>query len=447
MTDLQTIVSVAVFSCVILSIALNIFDIALAGMLGVSTLLIFGIITQEDILNIVRTSGATFALLFGGMVVARSLTPTGIFDQVAVRFLRATRGSGRRYLLGLFVLTVPLCMFLPNATTVMLLAPVIIYTARALKIDIAASLIITAIISNSAGLLTLVGDPATFLVASSIGMTFIEYLKRVSIGGLMTLIVLIPLLPWLMKDIWQVNTTLPDDLQPQPLQKPHMAILSLSVLGVMVFLFLFGENMRIPIVPAAAAIIACSLALLVIHATLVEPVGHVLRDVDWKTLIFLACMFILVEAFTKTGFLDILSGKLYVWFGANILPLALVLTGMVGAASSVLANIPIVAAMTTVLKGYCVAAELVPEEALGSLFTDWPLHTLPLFVAMMFGGTLGGNSTLIGASANVVVAGISGANGKLITFKMFLRYGLPFSVCQLTIAMIYVGILYFVIGK
>jgi len=447
MTDLQSILSVAVFFCVILSIALNIFDIALAGMLGVSTLLIFGIITQEDILNIVRTSGATFALLFGGMVVARSLTPTGIFEWVGIHFLRATRGSGRRFLLGLFVLIVPLCMFLPNATTVMLLAPVIIRTARVLKIDIAAPLIITAIISNSAGLLTLVGDPATFLVASSIGMTFIEYLKRVSIGGLMTLIVLIPLLPWVMKDIWQVKTTLPDDLQPQPLQKPRMAILSLSVLGIMVLLFLFGENMRTPIVPAAAAIIACSLALLVIHATLVEPVGDVLRDVDWKTLIFLACMFILVEAFTKTGFLDILGGKLYVWFGASILPLALVLVAIVGMASSVLANIPIVAAMTTMLKGYCVAAELVPEEALGSLFTDWPLQTLPLFVAMMFGGTLGGNSTLIGASANVVAAGISGGNGKPITFKMFLRYGLPMTICQLIVALIYVGILYFIIGK
>ena len=183
MSELQIIVTFVVFAAVILIIAFNILDIALAGMLGVSALIVFGVLTLDDILNIVRTSGSTMALLFGGMIVARTLRPSGIFDRIGSKFLQVTRGSGKRFLLGLVILVTVPCMFLPNATTVMLLAPVIIRVASELKIDFVGPLVLAAIISNSAGLLTLVGDPATFLVGSSIGMSFTQYLLRVSLGA------------------------------------------------------------------------------------------------------------------------------------------------------------------------------------------------------------------------------------------------------------------------
>jgi Na+/H+ antiporter NhaD/arsenite permease-like protein len=447
MSELQVIVTFVVFAAVILIIAFNILDIALAGMLGVSALIVFGILTLDDILNIVRTSGSTMALLFGGMIVARTLRPSGIFDRIGVQFLLVTRGSGKRFLLGLIMLVTVPCMFLPNATTVMLLAPVIIRVANVLKIDFVGPLVLTAIISNSAGLLTLVGDPATFLVGSSIGMTFTQYLIRVSLGGVMALVVLVPFLPWVMKEVWRVETALPKDLKVEPLQRPWVSAISLGILIIMVLLFLVGDRLPVHIGPAAAAIIACSMSLLVIQGAMVEPIGNVLQDIDWKTLIFLSCMFILVEVFTKTGALRALSGHLYQLFGANLLPISIALIAGVGLASSVLANIPVVAAMILLVKGYLVSAEIVPEEALGVFFTDWPIATLPVFVAMMFGGTLGGNATLIGASANVVSAGISAAHGRPITFAAFLRYGLPITVCQLVVSAIYVWILYVVVRR
>ena len=447
MSELQVVVTFAVFATVILIIAFNILDIALAGMLGVSALIVFGILTLDDILNIVRTSGSTMALLFGGMIVARTLRPSGIFDRIGAQFLLVTRGSGKRFLLGLIILVTVPCMFLPNATTVMLLAPVIIGVANVLKIDFVGPLVLTAIISNSAGLLTLVGDPATFLVGSSIGMTFTQYLIRVSLGGVMALVVLVPFLPWVMKETWRVETVLPKDLTAEPLQRPWVSAISLGILIIMVLLFLVGDRLPVHIGPAAAAIIACSMSLLVIQGAMVEPIGNVLQDIDWKTLIFLSCMFILVEVFTKTGALRALSGHLYQLFGANLLPVSIALIAGVGLASSVLANIPVVAAMILLVKGYLVSAELVPEDALGVFFTDWPLATLPVFVAMMFGGTLGGNATLIGASANVVSAGISAAHGRPITFAAFLRYGLPITICQLVVSALYVWLLYLVVGK
>jgi Na+/H+ antiporter NhaD/arsenite permease-like protein len=446
MSNLQVTLTLLVFAGVILAIAFNLLDMAVAALLGVSVMLLCGVFTRQEFLNAAQTAGGSIALLFGGMVVARTLVPTGIFDLVGNRFLRATGGSGKGFLLGLIVLVAPLCAFLPNATTVILLAPIIIRVATALKVDFVGPLVLTAIISNSAGLLTLVGDPATFLVGSSIGMSFGQYLQRVSIGGLLSVLVLVPLLPLVMRDIWRVQQTLPAELPQHRLERPVFCLLSILVLAVMILLFLFGELLPIQLVPPAVAIVGASLALLIIYGTKVEPVDQVLKDVDWKTLLFLTCLFLMVEAFTRTGILHSLSRNMVAWFGKDLLLVALVMLVGVAASSSVLANIPVVAAMILLVKGYFVAAELVPEMALGPAFTDWPTVTLPVFVAMMFGGTLGGNATLIGASANVVSAGISAAHGRPISFGTFARYGVPLTVCQIILSGVYVLVLQWIMG-
>jgi Na+/H+ antiporter NhaD/arsenite permease-like protein len=442
MSNLQIYITLGVFFVVILAIALNVVDMTVAVLLGASTLMVLGILTQQDILNSLQTSQGMLALLFGGMVVARTLRPTGIFEHVGIRFLRATRGSGKRFLLLLIALVAPICAFLPNATTVILVAPIIIRVAIALDVDIVGPMVLTAIVSNSAGLLTLVGDPATFLVGSAIGMTFTQYLRHVSLGGLLSIVVIIPLLPKVMPEVWNVRRKLPDDLKPEPLARPGLCVAALAVLALMVLLFVFGEELPARVVPPSVAIIGASLALLVIFSAKVEPIEKVLHDVDWKTLLFLLCIFWLVEAVTKTGMIQMMSHNLNAWFGTDLLMVALVMLAGIAVASSLLANTPVVAASLLLIKGYLVAAELVPELALGPTFTDWPGATLPVFIAMMFGATLGGNSTLIGAAANVVSAGICANNGRPVTFMKFLRYGLPITVVQLSVSAVYVWLMY-----
>jgi Na+/H+ antiporter NhaD/arsenite permease-like protein len=443
MTDLQVWVTVVVLASLMVVLIFDWIDMTVAGLLGVSVLIVFGILSQKDILNVVNSGGGVLALLFGGMVVARTLTPTGIFEHVGARFLILTRGSGKRFLLGLILLIAPVCAFLPNATVVILLAPVIIGVAGALDVDFVAPMILAAIISNSAGLLTLVGDPATFLVGSSMAMTFNDYLKRVSLGGLLTLLALIPLLPVLTRDIWKVNRTIPTNVTVPPLKEPLLGMLALLLLGAMMLLFLFGEILPVKIVPPAVAIVVGSVALLIVYASKIEPVQKVVADIDWKTLIFIACMFVLVEALVKAGFMQTLSADIFTRFGSDRLAVALALLFGIGMVSSLLANIPVVAASILMVKGYLVIAYFVPEEALGAGFTDWPLTTLPVFAAMMLGGTLGGNATLIGASANIVSGGICAAHGKRISFMTFLRYGLPATLTQLTVAAIYVWALHY----
>lgn len=161
---------------------------------------------------------------------------------------------------------------------------------------------------------------------------------------------------------------------------------------------------------------------------------------------FLGAIFTLVQAFVKTDLLQGLSIQLYHGFGADLIPVALLSMAGIGVLSSLLANIPVVAAALVMITGYLVAAGAAPEIALATGFTDWPDATLPVFVAMMFGGTLGGNATLIGASANVVAVGICVANGKRVTFMQFLRIGLPIAVVQLSVGAIYVWVLAAILG-
>ncbi|MFZ1574903.1 MAG: SLC13 family permease [Chromatiaceae bacterium] len=438
MADLDIIIIVSIFAGVILLIALDLMDMAVAALLGVCALLALGLLDGQDLLAAASTAGGPIALLFGGMVVAHVLGRTGVFDRIGAVFLRATGGSGKRFLLLLVLLVAPVCAFLPNATTVILVAPIIIRVARALKVDIGGPMILAAIVSNSAGMLTLVGDPATFLVGSAIGLSFAHYLQQVSLGGLLALLAILPMLPRLMPETWRLRVDLPASVPLPPIQRWGFVALALAVLAVMVFLFLFGEALPTQILPPAVAIIGATLALLLVYSARVEPVDETLRDVDWKTLVFLAAIFVLVQAFTKTGLLQGLSLQLHAWFGAELTLVALLLLAGIGLLSSLLANIPVVAAALIMTKGYLVAAEAVPDVALAAGFMDWPAATLPVFIAMMFGATLGGNATMIGASANIVSVGICATQGERVTFGRFMRYGVPITLVQLAIGALYV---------
>ena len=438
MSDLQIYLTLAVFGAVILAIAFDVIDMAVAALLGVCVLVALDVLREPDIMEALRTAGGPLALLFGGMVVARVLGKTGIFERVEAIYLRATHGSGKRYLILLVLLVAPICAFLPNATTVILLAPVIIGVARALKVSFVGPMVIAAIVSNSAGMLTLVGDPATFLVGSSIGMTFGQYLQKVSLAGLLAVAVIFPFLPRLLPEVWNARAEVTRTAALPPVERPAFVAFALVILAVMVALFLAGEALPTKIVPPAVAIIAATLALLVVYGARVEPVDNVIRDIDWKTLVFLGAIFCLVQAFTKTGLLQGLSLQLHAWFGLEFTRVALVLLAGVGILSSLLANIPVVAASLVMTKGYLVAAEAVPEAALMAGFTSWPAETVPVFIAMMFGATLGGNATLIGASANIVSVGICASQGERVTFVRFMRYGLPITIAQLGVSALYV---------
>ncbi|MBG1243461.1 ArsB/NhaD family transporter [Nostoc sp. NZL] len=439
MENWQAILSVITFISVIVLVMTEWVHLTIAALLGALLLVFTNVMTLEEAVGYIGNSHGTLGLFFGVMVLVRAFEPTKIFDYLATQIVLIAKGQGKRLLLGIVAIVTPICAVLPNATTVMLLAPLIPPMAQEVGINFVPLLILMVFVANSAGLLTLVGDPATFIVGDAVNISFTDYLLKLSLGGVIAIVIVIATLPFLFRKIW--NTQL-DNLE----ELPHPQInhpRALSVGAVIVFFvllfFVIGESLPVPISPAAAALLGAALALLLSHHSKIDSVNNILRDVDWSTLIFFMSIFVLIGGLEKTGVINGLSGVLAAILGKNIVLGSLFLLFFVGILSSVVPNIPLVVGMVPLLKQYIVTVGLAPAEVLAQDFQgQFPPEVLPLFYAMMFGATLGGNGTLVGASSNIVAAGISEQHGRRISFKTFLHYGIPVMVLQLVASALYV---------
>ncbi|HEY9619681.1 MAG TPA: SLC13 family permease [Crinalium sp.] len=448
MENWQAITALVTFATVIGMIMTEWLHLTIAAMLGALLLIFLNILTLDEAIAYISKSHATLGLFFGVMVMVRAFEPTKIFEYLATQIVLLAKGQGKRLLLGVVAITTPICAVLPNATTVMLLAPLIPPMAQELGINFVPLLILMVFVANSAGLLTLVGDPATFIVGDAINISFTDYLGRLSLGGAIAIIVIVCMLPILFPKIWRTQL---DNLNQLPLPKinhPRTLALGGVIVALVLVFFVIGEMLPTPISPATVALFGAALCLLLTHHSKIDSVHNILRDVDWSTLIFFMSTFVLIGGLEKTGVIRAASGVLAFILGKNIIIGALALLFLVGLLSSVVPNIPLVVAMVPLLKQYVVNVGLAPAEVLSADFTgQFPAETLPLFYAMMYGATLGGNGTLVGASSNIVAAGIAEQHGKRISFKRFLRYSIPVTLAQLVTVSIYVAIRFLIMNR
>lgn len=445
MENWQAILSVIIFFSVIFLIMTEWVHLTIAAFLGALLLVFTNIMSLEEAVSYIGVSHGTLGLFFGVMVLVRAFKPTQIFDYLATQIVILAKGSGKRLLLGIVALVTPICAFLPNATTVMLLAPLIPTMAQDIGINFVPLLILMVFVANSAGLLTLVGDPATFIVGDAVNISFTDYLKQLSLGGVIAIVMVMVTLPILFRKIWKTQIDNLEEIPHPQINHPRTLIVGALIMAFMLTFFVIGESLPIKISPAAVALLAAALALFLAHHSGIDSVNNILRDVDWSTLIFFMSTFVLIGGLDKTGVIKNLSGILAVILGKNILIGSLFLLFLVGLLSSVVPNIPLVVAMVPLLKQYIVNVGLAPTEVLAADYQgQFPPEVLPLFYAMMFGATLGGNGTLVGASSNIVAAGIAEQHGKRISFKTFLYYGLPIMFLQLVASALYVLIRFFI---
>jgi Na+/H+ antiporter NhaD/arsenite permease-like protein len=435
----QAIVAAATFLGVILLVMTEWVHLTIAAFLGALLLVFSRVMTLEEAIGYIGNSYGTLALFFGVMVLVRAFEPTSIFEYLATQIVLLAKGEGKRLLWGIVAITTPICAMLPNATTVMLLAPLIPPMAQEIGVDFVPLLILMVFVANSAGLLTIVGDPATYIVGDAINISFVDYLWRLSLGGVVAIVTILLMLPYLFPKIWSMKLANLDQLPHPEINHPRVLALGSIIIAFVLTFFVIGESLPVPIAPAAVALMGAALAMLLAHQSKIDTVNHILRDVDWSTLLFFMCIFVLIGGLNKTGVIAGMSGFLAIVLGGNILLGSLVLLFFVGLLSSVVPNIPLVVAMVPLLKQYLVNVGLVGAEVLDGKFEgQLPPEVLPLFYAMMFGATLGGNGTLVGASSNIVAAGIAEQHGGRIEFKTFLRYGIPVMLMQLIAAALYV---------
>jgi Na+/H+ antiporter NhaD/arsenite permease-like protein len=439
MENVQAAIAATIFIGVIFLVMTEWVHLTIAAFLGALILVFTHVMTLNNAIEYIGRSHGTLGLFFGVMVMVRAFEPTKVFDYLATQMVLLAKGKGKNLLLGIVAITTPICAVLPNATTVMLLAPLIPPMAEEVGVDFVPLLILMVFVANSSGLLTIVGDPATFIVGDAINMSFADYLVKLSLGGAIAVGVIVVILPWLFPEIWRKKL---DDLEHLPHPKiNHPRVLAVGgvIIAFVLIFFAIGESLPIPLSPAAVALLGAALAMLLAHHSKIDSVNHILRDLDWSTLLFFMSIFVLIGGLEKTGVIGSLSGFLAVILGKNIFLGALALLFLVGLLSSVVPNIPLVVAMVPLLKQYVVTVGLAPAEVLSPDFAgQFPIEVLPLFYAMMYGATLGGNGTLVGASSNIVAAGISEQHGRRISFQTFLRYGIPVMVLQLVTAAVYV---------
>ncbi|WP_414514244.1 SLC13 family permease [Nostoc sp. PCC 9305] len=439
MENWQAILSIVTFIGVIVLVMTEWVHLTIAALLGALLLVFSNVMTLQEAVGYIGNSHGTLGLFFGVMVLVRAFEPTKIFDYLATQMVLIARGQGKRLLLGIVAIVTPICAVLPNATTVMLLAPLIPPMAKEVGINFVPLLILMVFVANSAGLLTLVGDPATFIVGDAVNISFTDYLLELSLGGVIAIVIVIATLPFLFRKIWNTQLDNLEELPHPQINHPRALSLGAVIVFFVLIFFVIGETLPVPISPAAAALLGAALALLLSHHSNIDSVNNILRDVDWSTLIFFMSIFVLIGGLEKTGVINGLSGILAVILGKNIMLGSLVLLFFVGLLSSVVPNIPLVVGMVPLLKQYIVTVGLAPAEVLAQDFQgQFPPEVLPLFYAMMFGATLGGNGTLVGASSNIVAAGISEQHGRRISFKTFLHYGIPVMLLQLVASALYI---------
>ncbi|PZU98291.1 MAG: transporter [Pseudanabaena sp.] len=439
MATWQAIVALSVFVSVIFLLITEWIHFTVAAFLGALILIVANVMTMPEALEYIGKSHGTLGLFFGVMVMVRAFEPTKIFDYLATQMVIFAKGRGDRLLLGIVAITTPICAVLPNATTVMLLAPLIPPMAQEIGVDFVPLLILMVFVANSAGLLTIVGDPATYIVGDAINMSFVDYLLKLSLGGAIAIGVIVAMLPFLFKKVWNKKLENLDRLPHPVINHPRTLMVGAIITIFVLVFFVIGESLPIPLSPATIALLGSALALMLAHHSKIDSVKNILQDVDWSTLIFFMCIFVIIGALEKTGVIGSMSGVLSVVLGKNIALASIIMIFFVGLISSVVPNIPLVVAMVPLLKQYVVNVGLAGSEILSPDFAgQLPAVVLPLFYAMMYGATLGGNGTLVGASANIVAAGVAEQHGRRIPFKTFLKYGIPVMLAQLVFAALYV---------
>lgn len=439
MENWQAIITVITFLSVIFLLMTEWVHMTIATLLGALLLVFTNIMTLKEAIDYIGQSHGTLALFFGVMVLVRAFEPTKVFEYLATQMVILAKGEGKRLLLGIVGITAPICAFLPNATTIMLLAPLIPPIAEEIGVNFVPLLILMVFVANSTGLLTLVGDPVTFIVGDAINISFTDYLMRLSFGAIVALLTVMATLPFLFRKIWRKKLSNLEQLPHPQINHPRVLAIGGVIFTFVVLFFVIGESLPYPISPAAIALLGAALALLLSHHSKIDSVNHILRDLDWSTLLFFMSTFVIIGGLEKTGVIKSSLVVLQAVLGKNIILGSMVILFLSGIISSIVPNIPLVVAMVPLLKQYIVNVGLAPASVLATDFQgQLPPEVLPLFYAMLYGATLGGNGTLVGASSNIVAAGIAEQHGRRISFKTFLHYGIPIMLLQLTTSALYV---------
>ncbi len=395
----------------------------IVALFGAILMILLGILNQEDAIHGIDFN--TLGLLIGMMVIVGIAKQSGVFQYVAIWSLKIGKGKPIPIFIFLLIITTIFSAFLDNVTTVLLIAPVMFVVADNLKLKPKPLLIGAILLSNIGGTATLIGDPPNILIGSAVGLSFNEFLFNLAPIVIVIATVTIYLLYLKYRKEFIANVESQKAIMKfnpkEAISDYSLLIKSLIVIALVLVGFFTHTFSGLEV-----ATIALAGAALLLLLTVNEPDEH-LKEIEWTTIFFFIGLFVLVAGLEHVGAIRMLAEQVIGLTGGNFVFLTLIILWGSAIFSAVIDNIPFVATMIP----------LVKDIGLLSSF-----NIKPLWWALALGADIGGNATIIGASANLVVAGMAAKEGHKIGFVEYMKTAVPLTFVALVISTIYVYLRY-----
>ncbi len=411
-----------VFVAIYVIIAAEWWHKTVAALVGGLLMILLGVLSQEEAFAAVDWN--VIFLLAGMMIIAHITAETGVFQWLAIRAVKLADGRPTRLLLILSVVTAIASAFLDNVTTVVLIVPVTIYIAETLGVKPRPFLISEILAANIGGAATLIGDPPNILIGSAAGLGFNAFLAHMAPPALLTLGLYLAAAPLIFRRDLRGGAPHRERVLAMDERKviadPALLRKALLVLGATIGGFLLHRAVHLE--PATVALTGATVLLL---WSGFSP-RQALAEVEWTTLFFFIGLFIMVEGVVEVGLIDLLARRALALTGGELATAAFLVLWLSTILSGVVDNIPYTATMIPIVR------ELGAGGPGGQA----------LWWALALGADFGGNATLIGASANIIVANLAAKGGQPITFRQFLAYGVPVTLGSALVATLWVWLRY-----
>ncbi|MEX2460725.1 MAG: ArsB/NhaD family transporter [Paenibacillaceae bacterium] len=397
------------------------------AMIGGILVLIFGIVDQETAIHHIDFN--TLGLLIGMMIIVSITSETGLFKYLAVWSAKKAKGDPIWILIFLALITAFTSSLLDNVTTVLLMIPIVFSITRQLRINPLPYLILVIISSNIGGTMTMIGDPPNIMIASAVKeLSFMSFINNLAFICTIILIVTIAIFVILYRKQLQTTDELKagimemdekSEIIDDRLLKKCLSILALTIAGFFIH----------QIVHLESATVALSGAFLLLLLTGEHYLEKSLSRVEWTSIFFFVGLFVIVSGLVETGVIEKLAKQALELTGGNEIATAMLILWLSAIASAFVDNIPFVATMIPLIQD-------MGNMGVTNLNTLW--------WSLALGACLGGNGTLIGASANLIVAGMAAKEGHPISFIKFLKIGFPLMLLSIVLSSVYIFLRYLI---
>lgn len=392
------------------------------ALLGALAMVVFHILSQEEAFHVIDFN--TIGLLVGMMTIVNILKRTGIFQYIAIKTAKLSKGSPWKIMLYFSVVTAVASALLDNVTTILLIAPVTFVITETLGLNPVPFLITEVFTANIGGTATLIGDPPNIMIGGATNLSFMDFL--INLGPVVVVIFIVVLL--LLKFIYGSQLKISEEnkakiaefdetktiTDPVLLKKSGIVLLG-TIIG-------FAIHQSFGLESATIALLGAGILLLISKV----DVEEILTEVEWPTIFFFMGLFIMVGALEEIGVIEVVANQLISLTHGNVFVTTMLILWVAAIASAFLDNIPFVATMIPLI------------HSIGATGMD----TTSLWWALALGACLGGNGSVVGATANVIVSGMLHKKGYKLTFGDFLKIGFPIMLVSVVISMIYLILFY-----